>query len=401
MSLTFDYDIAIAGGGLAGMIAAATFAKSGFSVICVDPTPPVTDRDAEGADLRTTALLQPSRDFLDEIGLWAPLDSFAAPLQVMRIVDAGGVENKPRSTNDFDAADISDRPFGWNLSNWLLRRELSAHLSTLNGVDLRFGTAVNKVQTRTEEARISLSDDSRYRVRLVIGADGRTSQVRRDAGIAAKTMRYGQKALAFAVTHPTPHDQVSTEIHRSGGPFTLVPLPDYEGSPSSAVVWMERSAEAERLQQLPKDAFDHAATERSCHILGSLSLVSQRTIWPIITQLAERFNGERIALIAEAAHVMPPIGAQGLNTSIGDVRKLHQICLETPEDLGATAPLARYNRARWTEVRVRSTGIDALNRASMAKAQSLRDLRKLGLESIYGIEPVRKVLMRTGLGAMG
>lgn len=401
MALTFDYDIAVAGGGLAGMIAAAGFAEAGFTVLCVDPAPPITDRDAKGADLRTTALLQPSRDFLAEIGLWDRLAPFAAPLQVMRIVDAGGVQNTPRSVKDFDAADIGDRPFGWNLSNWLLRREFSEHLETLDAVDLRFGTGLNKVQTRSQEARVRLSDGSRHRVRLVIAADGRGSQVRHDAGIDARTTRYGQKALAFAVTHPVPHEQISTEIHRSGGPFTLVPLPDYDGQPSSAVVWMERSAEAKRLHALPKDAFDRAATERSCHLLGPLSLVSQRTIWPIITQMADRFNGERIALIAEAAHVMPPIGAQGLNTSIGDVRKLRQLCLETPEDLGAAGPLARYNRARWPEVQFRSTGIDALNRASMTEAQGLRDLRKLGLESLYGVAPVRKALMRTGLGAMG
>jgi 2-octaprenyl-6-methoxyphenol hydroxylase len=64
--------------------------------------------------------------------------------------------------------------------------------------------------------------------------------MRRALGIGVRTTRYGQKALAFAVTHPEPHRNVSTEIHRSGGPFTLVPLPDREGKPASAVVWMER-----------------------------------------------------------------------------------------------------------------------------------------------------------------
>ena len=397
----FDHDILVAGGGLAGMIAAAAFGHSGFSVLCVDPAQPVTERDAIGADLRTTAILQPSRDFLDEIGLWHRFEADAAPLQIMRIVDAGGVENAPRVIKNFDAADLGERPFGWNLSNWLLRRELVAHLAGMPQVDLRFGLGVAGVQTRTEEARVRLSDGTRHRVRLVIGADGRDAVTRRDAGIGARTMRYGQKALAFAATHPIPHEHVSTEIHRSGGPFTLVPLPDYEGRPCSAVVWLERAAEAQRLHALDAPAFNAEMSERSCHLFGPLTLVSHRTIWPIISQIAERFDGERVALVAEAAHVMPPIGAQGLNTSIGDIRALHKLAVAAPERLGDAEMLARYSRARWAEVQLRVSGVDALNRASMVEAQGLRDLRKTALDALYGIAPVRKVLMRTGLGALG
>lgn len=399
--LQFDHDICVVGGGLAGMIAAAAFGSAGFSVLCADPAPPVTARDAAGADLRTTALLQPSRDFLDEIGLWDRLDADAAPLQVMRIVDAGGVENAPRVIKNFDASDLGDRPFGWNLPNWLLRREMAAHLAATPGVDLRFGTGVARVQTRTRDARVSLTDGSRARVRLVIGADGRNSVVRRDAAIGARTTRYGQRALAFAVSHAIPHDSISTEIHRTGGPFTLVPLPDYGDRPCSAVVWMERSAEAQRLFDLPEDAFNAAISERSCFLFGPLTLVSRRTIWPIISQIADTFHGERTALVAEAAHVMPPIGAQGLNTSIGDIRALFTLCRAAPDTVGEQDVLARYTRSRWTEVQVRVSGIDALNRASMVEAQGLRDLRKTALDALYGIGPLRKVLMRTGLGALG
>ena len=121
-----DYDILISGGGIAGLTAAAAFGSAGFSVLCVDPAPPVTERDADGADLRSTAFLQPAQQFLDEAGLWARLADHAMPLQVMRIVDAGGDRPEPRVTRDFDATDISEKPFGWNLPNWLLRRELSA-----------------------------------------------------------------------------------------------------------------------------------------------------------------------------------------------------------------------------------------------------------------------------------
>ncbi|MEX0349998.1 MAG: UbiH/UbiF family hydroxylase [Paracoccaceae bacterium] len=396
--MTQTCDILISGGGIAGLTAAAAFGAAGFDVICVDPTPPVTERDAQGSDLRTTAFLQPAQALLDQCGLWARLGDHAAPLQVMRIVDAGGELPEPRIVRDFNAADISEQPFGWNLPNWLLRREMTLRLGELPNVDFRPGTGTTTLFTRTSEARVGLSDGSRIRCKLVIAADGRNSPMREAAGIDVKTTRYGQKALAFAVTHPTPHDNVSTEIHRSGGPFTMVPLPDWKGSPSSAIVWMERGPVAQDLLALPDAAFEAAMTERSCGLLGDLKLASRRTIWPIISQSAAHLSGERIALMAEAAHVVPPIGAQGLNMSLNDLRGLLDLAEIHRDDLGSAAMLDAYHKARIRDVELRVTGIDLLNRASMVEARPLRDARALGLDALYALPAVRRTLMQMGLG---
>jgi len=396
-----NVDILISGGGVAGLTAAAAFGKAGFSVICADPTPPMTERDAEGSDLRTTAFLQPSQTLLDQIGLWDRYAPHAAALQIMRIVDAGGEVSEPRLVKEFDASDISEKPFGWNLPNWLLRRELVAFLQDLPNVDFRQGVGTKSLFTRTQEARVTLTDSSLISCRLVIAADGRSSPMRDAAGIGVKTMRYGQKALAFAVTHPQPHQNVSTEIHRSGGPFTLVPLPDYQGKSSTAIVWMETGPEVDRLANLPVPEFEAAMNERSCGILGELTLASRRTVWPIISQVAERMSSERLALIAEAAHVVPPIGAQGLNMSLGDLLALLDLATANPSDLGSRKMLDQYHKTRHGEVQVRVTGIDVLNRASMAHAQPLRDARAMGLNALYSLAPVRKTLMQMGLGARG
>lgn len=393
-----DIDILISGGGVAGLAAAAAFGTAGFSVICVDPARPVTDRDAEGADLRTTAFLRPAREVLRAAGLWDRLAPHATPLQVMRIVDAGGTEPEPRLVKDFDAAEISDEPFGWNLPNWLLRREMAARLAELGNVSFRPGTATKAVLTRDAEALVTLSDGARVASRLLVAADGRASPVREALGIPVSTTRYGQKALAFAVTHPIPHGNVSTEIHRSGGPFTLVPLADHDGVPSSAVVWMERGPEALRLSRLPVPHFEAAMSARSCHLFGPLTLASRITLWPIVCQLARRFHGRRTALIAEAAHVVPPIGAQGLNMSLADIAKLLDLAAADPAGLGGDSMLSAYTRARWPDVRVRVAGIDALNRASMLGAPLLRDLRKAALDGLSAAAPVRRTLMRAGLG---
>jgi 2-octaprenyl-6-methoxyphenol hydroxylase len=391
-------DILISGGGVAGLTAAAAFGSAGFRVVCVDPAPPVTEEEDAGADLRTTAFLQPARRVLEAAGLWTRIAPHGAALRIMRIVDAGGETPEARILRDFDSGEIGDEPFGWNFPNWLLRRETVARLGLLPNVDFRPGTATRSVLTREGEARVTLSDGAQVSARLLIAADGRASPVREAVGIGATTMRYGQKALAFAVTHPVPHGNVSTEIHRSGGPFTLVPLPDRGGLPSSAVVWMERGPEALRLAALPVAEFEASLLARSAGLLGPLTLVTRRSVWPIIAQIADRFDAERTALLAEAAHVVPPIGAQGLNMSLADLACLLDLATTAPERLGERAMLSAYNRRRWPEVKARVIGIDLLNRTSMLSARPLRDLRAGVLNALYSVAPVRHALMKAGLG---
>lgn len=397
-ALAQDVDILISGGGIAGLAAAAAFGTAGFSVICVDPSAPVTNREEAGADLRTTAFLQPSRLVLEAAGLWDRLAPHATPLQTMRIIDAGGPLPEARLIKDFNAEEVSDLPFGWNLPNWLLRREMAARLAELPNVAFRPGIATTHLLTRERGARATLSDGSRIRARLVIAADGRGSTMRDALGIRVTTTRFGQKALAFAVTHAEPHNNISTEVHRAGGPFTLVPLPNHEGKPASAVVWMHEGPEIARLAALPVPEFEAEMTARSAGVLGPLTLASRLTIWPIICQIADRMAGERTALMAEAAHVVPPIGAQGLNMSLADLRTLLDLATARPEGLGDAAMLEDYHRARHREVQVRVAGVEMLNRASMLGAQGLRDLRAGALNALYSFAPVRQTLMKAGLG---
>jgi len=394
-------DILISGGGVAGLTAAAALGSAGFRVICVDPTPPVTTAEDDKADLRTTAFLQPSIPVLDDAGLWQRLSPHAAPLQVMRIIDAGGADPVARLTRDFNAADISDAPFGWNLPNWLLRREMVARLAELPNVSFRPGTGFLRLLPREAEMLVTLSDATQISAKLVVGADGRASPLREAMGIGVRTMRYGQKALAFAVAHDMPHENVSSEVHRSGGPFTLVPLPDRDGQPASAVVWMETGPEIARLAALPQPAFEAEMTARSSGILGPLRLMSRRSVWPIISQIADRMSGPRAVLMAEAAHVVPPIGAQGLNMSLADLGCLLDLVQANAQDPGSRAVTDAYHRRRHWEVQARVTGIDLLNRASMASAPGLRDLRAKALNALYSADPVRKTLMRAGLGVRG
>ncbi len=394
-------DVLIAGGGVAGLTAAAAFGTAGFSVLCVDPVPPVTAAEAQGSDLRSTAFLMPAVQLLQRAGLWTRLAPEAAALRVMRVADAGGDAPEIRETADFTAAEIGEEVFGYNLPNWLLRREMVARLDEIAGVTLRTGVRLGDVAPRSREALARLSDGTQVAARLVVAADGRDSSVREALGIAVRRWGRGQKALVFTLRHEIPHEGTSIEIHRSGGPFTLVPMPDREGRHQSAVVWMETGPRAAALAALPEAEFEAAVAERACGVLGQIELAGPRQIWPIVSQVAARLDGPRTALVAEAAHVIPPIGAQGLNMSLRDIATLLDLVIAAQgqgADIGAADLLARYHRARHPDILARVAGVEALNLASSAEMPVLRDLRRTGLRLLHGAGPLRRRAMTLGLG---
>lgn len=389
MSGMEDVDILVVGGGVAGLTATAVLASAGRRTHCIEAAP----LEAGAKDTRTTAFLRPAVELLTQAGVWGRLSGAAAALDTMRLIDAGGAVNEAREIADFNAAEISEPPFGWNVANRDMRQALTSQCSALDLAEVAFGVSLESLTPRRAHQIARLSDGRRIRARLVIGADGRNSAVRRMAGIDAKRTSYGQKALVFTVAHEEPHQNISTEIHRTGGPFTLVPMPGVDGLTSS-VVWMERAGEAMRLAALPDEAFNAALNERSLDVLGRLTATSPRMAWPIISLIAQRLTAPRVALIAEAAHVVPPIGAQGLNMSLADIASLRD---GMGEDPGAPESLVAYQR-RLPELAARVAGIDALNRAAMAGAQPIRDIRRAGLGLIARARPVRRTAMRMGLG---
>lgn len=394
-------DVLVSGGGIAGLIAAAAFGASGFKTLMVDPFQPVVTGNEAGSDLRSTAFLRPARDLFKRIGIWEALEPHATPLDSLKIVDTViGDADQPeiRAERQFEGRETGDEPFGWNFLNWVIRRELANAVPGIENVTLRYGTGFKSLLTRTDEALVTLSDGSRVRAKLVVAADGRNSPVREAAGIGVKTTRYGQKSLAFTATHELPHHNISTEIYREGGPFTMVPLPDVDGKHASAIVWMNPGAYATELLKMDEAAFNATMTTRSAGLFGKLELASGRGIFPIITQLADSLSAERVAVIAEAAHVLPPIGAQGLNTSLNDLAELLELAEAHRGELGCARMLDSYAKTRHRDITARAKVVDVFNRVVRSEDEVLRAVRLLGLKAVHDFKPVRRKVMEAGLG---
>ena len=386
-------DILVAGGGIAGMSAAARLAADGHKIVLVDPAP----ENAPPTDRRTTAYLQPAIATLGKAEIWDALQAEGAPLATMRIIDAGGAVREVRETADFTAQSTGHDVFGWNIPNIPARAALLNKLQSLPNVRLCLGTGVADYVGRSDCAFVRLTDGEQVKARLVVAADGRHSTLRSLAGIDVRRWEYGQHAQVFSVKHSSPHDGVSTEIHRTGGPLTLVPMPDHDGKPCSAVVWMTRSARAMRLKSLSDTDIATELTAETMGLFGPLNIAGPRATWPIISQYARRLIAKRLVLIAEAAHVMPPIGAQGLNTSLHDVETLAGL-IDNQDDPGEQSILERYQRHILPRTKARIAGIDLLNRAALAQAQPLRDLRRAGLSMLSRFGPLKALATRAGMG---
>ena len=397
-----NWDVIVVGGGIAGLVTTSLIAKLKLKVLCIEPHKPALEQSNKSADLRSTAYLLKSIELLKKVGVWDNLQDYAEALKIMQICDAGGKNHTLRQTSSFNSLEIGEPYFGYNIPNWFVKKSLLSIIEKSEFGEILFDQEVVGLINQTDKTVIRLSNDTQLSANLIIAADGKNSAIRHLAKIKTQKWDNHQDALAFITTHEQAHEGRSIEILESGGPCTLVPLKTtLDGTFQSAVVWMDTREKTKTLLKLNNDDFSEKLTLRTKNVLGPCRLNSRRTIYPIITQLAERFYSKRLALVAEAAHVMPPIGAQGLNTSFEDISLLMDFIeksINQKEDFGSQNILKKYGIRRRFITQSKMFGISILNKTSKSNSQITKDLRNLGLKIINKNIFLKKTLMKAGLG---
>jgi len=385
------HDVAVVGSGPSGLVTALALAEVGAEVVAIGPVPAPGPRAVE---TRTAALLTSSIDLLKSLGVWERLACHAAPLTAIRIINAS--RSLLRAPDiEFKASELGLAAFGYNIANTALTDALYARAQ--ERLPAVIPASVSNIVLGAGNVVLSVGDGSQVAARLVVGADGRRSICRTSAGIGVSERRYDQGAIATSFSHSLPHTDVSTELHKEAGSVTTVPLLDPH---ASSLIWVGPSAEIAALMQLAGERFGDALSERLGGLLGAIDTVGARTEFPVAGLSADRLAAKRIVLVGEAAHILPPIGAQGLNLGFRDAAALADCVAEALArrgDPGGDNVLEAYTRARRLDIMTRTFGVDLMSRALLTSLGPLQAARGIVLHGLKSLPPLRRAVMRVGL----
>lgn len=393
---TWSAEAVVAGSGPTGLTVAMALAAMGLDVVVAAPAP---DSARAGTDRRTTALLPGSIRLLENLGVWQACAHLSAPLTGVRIVDdRGDLLRAPEVL--FRAQELGLANLGANVPNVALNSALASAAATAPNLRRLVTSAVAGVEIGPDSVEFALAEGGKVRGTLAVAADGRKSLLRAAAGIDVRSWTYDQVAIAAVFDHSAPHANITTEFHRRAGPLTVVPLP----GDASSLVWVETPAEAKRLVALEDHAFLAALSVRLQGLLGELVDVGPRATFALGGLAAARMGQRRTALVGEAAHVIPPIGAQGLNLGLRDAANLAE-CVAAAHagrrDIGGDATLDVYHGSRNADVLSRTVSVDLLNRSLLMDFIPVQALRGLGLHILANAASLRHLLMQGGLHGPG
>jgi 2-octaprenyl-6-methoxyphenol hydroxylase len=385
-------DVLVAGAGAAGLSTALALAHAGFSVVCVGHV----DTSANG---RTVALFEASLRFYKALGVWPRFRGRTAPLAKITMIDATGARF-PVPSIFFAASEIGLSAFGENIENNVLVEGLAEIAAASPNLVLHNGM-VDDISFEADAVRATLTGGHRVTAMLAAAADGRASLARTKAGIGTRTWTYPQIAFTALLSHAKPHRNISTEFHTRSGPCTLVPLRPAENKPNrSSLVWLMTSEAAQRRRTLSNFELAQEIEAQVDSLLGRIEIDGPSAFFPMAGMSANRLVGHRIALIGEAAHIFPPLAAQGLNLSLRDAAALAEVLEDARalgHDIGSVQTLKTYATARRSDIFLRTTGVDILNRALLWNFFPADFLRGAGSCALAMVGPLRRALMREGV----
>lgn len=386
------FDVAIVGGGLAGLALASALRETRLKIALIEyqaPTP------APGWDARIYAISPANADFLRAIGAWKHLDrSRIAPIDAMQIVGDGGARL------DFSAYQAGIAELGWIIESSLMAEELWQSVKRQSNVELfcpaRPG-AIDLGESTATTAALTLEDGRTLHARLLVGADGRDSWVRNAAGLPAVDTPYGEMGLVANFDCEQPHQGVARQWFRDDGVLAWLPLPGNRIS----IVWSTPTANAQALLALPAETLAERVAAAGGGALGKLAPLTAASAFPLRLIRVPRTVGQRLALIGDAAHGIHPLSGHGINLGYQDAQTLAELLAATPawQDVGDPRLLRRYQRARREEILLLQSTTHTLHQLFREKLPGLKPLRNFGLTLTNALPIVKNLLVRYAIGA--
>jgi 2-octaprenylphenol hydroxylase len=397
------FDVAIVGGGPVGACAAALLARGAaggsgaLRVALLEPGAPAPLPADAPLEARVVALSRASEHILTRAGAWPRIRGpRLSPYERMRIWHESVAADSEQALV-FDAADAGEPNLGFIVENRLLQTALLRAFTDAGG----HLEPAQLSALEITDAGVNLTTSGRVlSARLVVGADGAQSTVRRAAGLTAEVSDYHQTAIVASVATARPHQATAWQRFMHDGTLALLPLADG----TSSLVWSADDDLAAGLLGATASGFAQQLDRASDLALGSTRLVSERTSFPLRRLAAQRYVAQRVALVGDAAHVVHVLAGQGVNLGLMDAAALAQLVLAAAgqrEDPGALGVLRAYERWRKSEVALMSAAIDAFDRLLAHGSGPLARVAQRGLSWVNRSQELRRLFIRRALGMSG
>jgi 2-octaprenyl-6-methoxyphenol hydroxylase len=398
-AMTGNKDILILGGGLNGPVLALALARAGLPSVVIDALdlPVRADPDFDG---RAYALALTSQRMLAALGLWDAVAADAQPMLEIKVTDGHAGHGPSPFFMHFDHSEIEEGPMGYMIEDAHLRGVLLAAMADEPLIRQVNGRRVTAQSAVPAGISVTLDNGETLNGVLLAGCDGRASGVAARAGIKRTGWGYDQTALVCAIAHERPHEGIAHQFFMPGGPLAILPLTGNR----SAIVWSERTAQAEGIAALDDAGFLSALRPRVGDFLGDFDLVGRRYSYPLGMSLANHLVAPRIALVGDAAHGVHPIAGQGLNAGFRDIAALSEVlalAARRGEDVGSDQVLARYQQWRRFDNAALALATDAFNRLFSNDNPLLRAGRDLGMGLINAAPGLRRGFIREAAGLTG
>ncbi|MDR3323792.1 MAG: UbiH/UbiF family hydroxylase [Zoogloeaceae bacterium] len=386
-----SFDLIILGGGLAGASLAAALRESRLSIALVESQPPT--RPA-GWDSRIYAISPANARFLQGIGVWEHLNSERiTPITAMHVFGDLG------APLDFSAQAAGVKELAWVMESSLMADELWEGIKRQPNLTRFCPAQPAALEMRPEAAILTLAEGTQLSARLLVGADGRDSWARQQAGLKAVTTPYGEKGVVANFETERPHQGIAWQWFRDDGVLAYLPLPGQRIS----IVWSTPDAHADELCALSPADLAAQVAQAGQQVLGTLTPITPAAAFALRLITVPQIIAHRLALVGDAGHGIHPLSGHGINLGFQDARTLAEQLAAAPpwQDIGAENFLRRYQRARKEETWLMQHTTDTLRRLFRANpALPLLPLfRNLGLSLANQAKPLKTLLARYALGA--
>ena len=392
--LSQPFDVAICGGGMVGMSLAIALARAGMQVALLEKTTLLSQLEPS-FDGRVSAIAEGSRRILEHIGAWEGMAPYAEPILDIRVSDGG----TPFFLH-YDHEEVGDAPFGYIVENRYIRHALHNAAEELSNLAVLDNTSFGRFECDDAGVTLHLEGKPAIRCRLLVGADGRHSRLRAQAGIKAIGWKYHQTAIVCTIRHELPHHGLAQERFLPAGPFAVLPMQNNH----SSLVWVEPDDRVKLYLDLPEKEFVQEIAERVGGYLGKISAAGLRFSYPLSLMHARSYIGPRLALIGDAAHAIHPIAGQGVNLGFRDVAVLAELLADKFRlglDIGSSDVLLHYQRWRRFDNTAMLAVTDSLNRLFSNSLPPVRLARDLGMWAVSKLPPLKRFFMRDAMGLAG